>query len=116
MEKFFILYQAPIAEIEKWMKKPEAERKEGEAKMMKEWDEWMKKHQKSIHDKGAGVGKTLRVTKDGVHPAKNDVMLYGIVEAKSREAAAEMFKDHPHLQIPHATIEVMTMRAMRGNE
>lgn len=34
-------------------------------------------------------------------------MLYSIVEAESHEAAAQAFENHPHLQIPQASIEIM---------
>jgi hypothetical protein len=32
---------------------------------------------------------------------------YSIVEAESHDAAAKLFSDNPHLQIPQAFIEVM---------
>jgi hypothetical protein len=41
-------------------------------------------------------------------------MLYSIVEAESHEAAAEQFKDHPHLQIPQSSIEIMEIHALPG--
>jgi hypothetical protein len=45
---------------------------------------------------------------------RNDVMLYAFVEAESHEAAAHMFEQHPHLQIPQSSIEVMEVRPMTG--
>jgi hypothetical protein len=53
-----------------------------------------------------------RVSQGGVAYAKNDVMLYSFVEAETHEAAAKAFEDHPHLQIPEATIEIMEVRPM----
>ena len=64
-------------------------------------------HAKMLVDKGAGVGKTKRVTAQGTSDTRNDIMLYAVVEAESHEAAAKTFKDHPHLQIPQSSIEVM---------
>ena len=52
-------------------------------------------------------GKTKRVTASGVSDTRNDIMLYSFVEAESHEAAANAFENHPHLQIPQASIEVM---------
>jgi hypothetical protein len=43
---------------------------------------------------------------EGVADARNDVNWYLVVEAESHEAAAEIFKDHPHLQIPSAYIDI----------
>jgi hypothetical protein len=41
-------------------------------------------------------------------------MLYSFIEAQSHEAAAKAFEDHPHLQIPQSSIEVMEARSMTG--
>ena len=59
-------------------------------------------------------GKTKRVTSGGVSDTKNDIVLYSIIEAESHEAAAKLFEDHPHLQIPQSSIEVMEIRPMGG--
>ncbi len=67
-----------------------------------------------VADKGAGVGKTKRVTSKGTTAARNDIMLYAIVDAESHEAAAKTFEGHPHLQIPQASIEVMEINPLHG--
>ena len=41
-------------------------------------------------------------------------MLYSFVEAASHEAATKAFENHPHLQIPQSSIEVMEVRSMGG--
>ena len=74
----------------------------------------MSDHPKMFVDKGAGVGKTKRVTAQGTSDTKNDIMLYAIVEAASHEAAAKTFEGHPHLQIPQASIEVMEINPLPG--
>lgn len=102
---------APAAEIAKWMEKPEAERKGEEEKMKGEWDAWLAGHQDQVLNTIA-CGKTKKVTASGVADTKNDIMLSSYVAAESLEAAAELFKDHPHLAIPGATIEVMAVRPM----
>ena len=114
MQKFLVLYMAPAAEIEEWMKTPEAERKEAETKMKSEWDAWMASHQAVHSGMTAGVGKTKRITKEGVADVKNDIMLSSMIEAESHEAAADMFKDHPHFGIPGASIEVMPLNMLPG--
>jgi hypothetical protein len=40
--------------------------------------------------------------------------LYAIVEAESHEAAANAFKNHPHLTIPQASIEIMAINPLQG--
>lgn len=115
MNEFLVLYRAPIAVLEEWMKKDPEERKNAEEKMKSEWDEWMRQHGKMIKET-AGAGKTKRVAKDGIVDAKNDIMLFSIVEAESHEAAAELFKDHPHFGIPEASIEIMPVNHIPSAE
>lgn len=109
--KFLVLFLAPAAVIEDWGKIDSAIRQPAEQKMRAAWREWMSEHAPMILSTEAG-GKTRRVTGDGVAEAKNDIMLLSFVEAESHEAAAKAFENHPHLQIPQASIEVMAVRPM----
>ena len=59
-------------------------------------------------------GKTKRVTASGVSDIKNDIILCSFVEAESHNAAAKAFENHPHLQIPQSSIEVMSVSPMSG--
>ena len=113
MKKFLITYLAPASVIDDWKKTEPAKRKQAEEKMQAEWKKWMGDHSKMLADPGAGVGKTKRVTAQGTADARNDLMLYAIVEAESHDEAANAFKDHPHLQIPQASIEVMEINPLR---
>jgi len=106
--KFFVTYQMPHTGLDQWMQMPEEERKAGEQQMQDEWNSWMESHKDSIIE-SAGVGKPKRITKEGVEDSRNDLMMYSFVEADSIEAAAEMFKDHPHFGIPGGWIEVMNV-------
>ena len=114
MKKFLVTYLAPATVIDDWKKTEPAKRKEAEEKMQGEWRKWMSDHTTMFVDKGAGVGKTRRVTAQGTADTKNDIMLYAIVEAESHEAAAKTFEGHPHLQIPRSSIEVMEIHALPG--
>jgi len=108
MKKFFVTFSIPAAAIQQWMTKvDEATRKEQSDEMMQSWKKWVEEHANVIVDKGLPIGKTKRVTESGVADTKNDLNWYLVVEADSHEAAAELFKDHPHLHIPGAYIEVM---------
>ncbi len=106
-----VMYLAPAEMMQEWMKKPEEERKAEEMKMQAEWKAWTEAHGAMIKETNA-TGKTTRVTKDGSAPARNDLMLYSVVEGESPETVAEIFKDHPHFGIPDATIEIMPIRPM----
>ncbi len=94
--------------LDEWMKLPEDERKAHEVQMQSDWNAWMEAHKASITE-SAGVGKPKRITVSGVEDSRNDIMMYSFVEAESLEAAAELFKDHPHFGIPGGWIEVMSV-------
>lgn len=106
MKKFLVLYLAPVAVLEEWMKKDEATRKREEETMKAQWDAWTEAHQSAIKET-AGAGKTTRVTSTGTTDVRNDIMLFSLIEAESSEAAAKLFEGHPHLEIPEASIEIM---------
>jgi hypothetical protein len=111
--KYFVTYQMPHTGLDAWMQLPEEERKKQELDMQTEWNAWMAVHKDAIMVT-AGVGKPKRITSEGIVDARNDLMMYSLVEADSLEAAAEMFKDHPHFGIPGASIEVMTANKTIG--
>ncbi len=111
MNKFLVLFLAPTATIDEWMKTPQDVRDVEEKKMRDAWNTWMADHGSMITETNA-AGKTKRVSASGVEDARNEIMLYSIVEAESHEAAAKAFEGHPHFGIPGATIEIMAIRAM----
>ncbi len=111
MQKFIVLFLAPAAIMAEWMQLDPSVRAAEEKKMREEWNTWMAAHADLIRETQA-AGATKRITAEGVTDAKNDLMLYSIVEAASHEAAALAFVGHPHFGIPEATIEVMPIRAM----
>jgi len=112
MDKFLVLYMAPTAVLDEWMKKPAEERKPEETKMMDAWQKWMSANASKFVDKGAGAGRPKRVSSSGVADGRNDIMMYQVVQADSADAAAKMFVGHPHFGIPQATVEVMPLKAM----
>jgi hypothetical protein len=109
--KFIALYYIPSSVMADWAKTDPDQRKSTEEKMKAEWQKWMEDHGKMVKLTEA-VGKTKQITASGISDAKNDICLYTIIEADSHEAAAEIFKNHPHLQIPQSSIEVMPVRGL----
>lgn len=103
----------PHTGLDAWMQLPEATRKEQEKQMQEEWNAWMGAHANVLSDT-TGVGKPKRVTSNGVEDSRNDIMMFSFVEAESLEAAADLFKGHPHFGIPGAWIEVMPMNKTIG--
>lgn len=112
-QKFLVLYLIPASVMAEWAKTDPAVRQAEEQKMQVAWGKWMGEHAKMIISTEA-AGKTKRVAQNGVSDTKNDIILCSFVEAESHEAAAKAFENHPHLQIPQSSIEVMPIRPMGG--
>ena len=111
LKKFIALFLVPASVMADWVKTDPEHRKTEEQKMQAAWGKWMGDHAKMILSTEA-AGKTKRVTAQGVSDGKNEIILYSFVEAESHEDAAKAFENHPHLQIPQASIEVMYVRPM----
>jgi hypothetical protein len=110
-KKFLVLYLVPGSVMQDWSTTDPNERKAAEEKMKEEWGKWMGAHAKMVISTDA-AGKTKRITSNGVADTRNDIILYAVVEAESHEAAARAFENHPHLQIPQASVEVMEIRPL----
>ena len=115
MQKFIVSYCMPRGDMATWMAKPEAERKEAEAKMMAQWDAWLDA-QADLLVFTASAGTNERITKTGSTDAKNDTMMVSLVEAESVEAVKAILKEHPHFGISTAWIELMSVTPLPGCE
>ena len=91
MKKFMVLYMAPSAQFEQWMKTMTPEQQE---KGMDAWMAWMNANKASLADGGAPLGKTKRVDANGTKDTKNEVGGYSIVQAESHDAAAKMLRSN----------------------
>lgn len=98
-----------------WSAMSEDERQAKEQEGMKAWGAWMQKHEASIIDPGGPLGRTKRVSREGVEDVSNELAVYIIVRASSHEEAAKMFEDHPHFTIfPCESIDVMPLIPIPG--
>ena len=111
--KFLVSYLIPSAVVEEWKKTDPETRQAAEQKVMQEWHQWSQDHASITLSTEAG-GKTKRVTSSGISDTNNDIMVLSFVEAESLQAAAQIFENHPHLQIMQASIEVMEVKQMGG--
>lgn len=110
MKTFLAIYTGTADAFEKsgWTKMDEATRKQAEAAGMKAWMEWGVVNAKSIVDSGAPLGKTKRISADGITDIKNAMAGYVLVRAETHEAAAKLFEKHPHFTVfPGDAVELM---------
>lgn len=96
------------ADLAKFRAMPKEEQDAVDAKGLPLWKEWEERNAAFLPDLGGMVGKTVRVSREGIAPAVNDICGYVVVEADSIEAAAEIFVDHPHITtFPGDGIDIM---------
>jgi hypothetical protein len=112
VKKFMVLYMASQAEFEKMMQTSSPEQQK---KGMEAWMKWMNEHKASLVDGGAPLGKTKRVDANGSSNTKNQIGGYSVVQAETHDAATKMFgKEHPHLRVPGAWIEIVEIMPVPG--
>jgi transcription antitermination factor NusG len=117
MKKFLAIYIGTAAALEKaqWKKLDEEKRKALEASGVKAWMEWGVANSATIVDQGGPLGKTKRVSTEGITDIKNSMTGYVIIEAESHEAAAKLFENHPHFTIfPGDSVEIMECLPLPG--
>jgi hypothetical protein len=108
MKQFMAIYLGSPAARSGWEKLSEAERKEREAAGIAAWRDWATKHAASIVDGGGPLGKTKRVSAQGLADVRNNMGAYVVVQAESHEAAAKLFAHHPHFTVfPGEAVEIM---------
>jgi hypothetical protein len=108
MKKFLAIYTGSPSGMEAWKAMDETQRKEKEKAGVSAWKDWVAANQKAIVDQGAPLGKTKRITTQGISDVRNEMTAYTIVEAESHDAAAKFFENHPHFTIfPGDGVEVM---------
>ena len=114
MKKFLVLSLIPPSVMDEWMQTPPESRKAEEDKMTREMQAWYTRHAGLFSDAGAGLGKARRVTKDSSSDARNALVMYAVAQGESKEAVAKVLQDHPHLQIPQSSMEVMELFPLPG--
>ncbi len=113
MKKFMVLYMAPVAAFDQMMEQMKKATPEQRKAGMEEWGKWGKKHEKSIVDMGAPMGKSKTVTATGVADHRNELGGYSIVQGESADAVSKLFANHPHLKsMKGATIEISELLSM----
>ncbi len=110
MKKFLATYIGSASALDKseWKMMDEEKRGQQERTGKEAWGKWVMANQKAIVDRGSPLGKTKRISAQGIADTKNEIVAYAIVQAESHEAAARLFENHPHFMIfPGDSVEVM---------
>ncbi|WP_395613979.1 hypothetical protein [Allosphingosinicella sp.] len=103
------------ARAREWNALSEEERGARAAEGMAGWKAWVEKNQGSLVQMGGPLGKTKRVSADGVQDISNQLSAFTVVRADSHEAAAKLFEGHPHFTIfPGEAVEIMPVMPIPG--
>ncbi|MCO4236941.1 YciI family protein [Pseudarthrobacter raffinosi] len=95
MSKFLFVYHAPMTPAEA------APAPEDMAAVMAEWNAWAAKVGDGMVDFGTPLANGVRVSPGGATaPSQREVAGYSLIEAENVEAALELAKQHPHLNMP----------------
>ncbi|MGD9659552.1 MAG: hypothetical protein AB7U61_18250 [Methylocystis sp.] len=98
-----------------WNAISEAERQQKTQEGIAAWKEWVEKNQAAIVVMGGPLGKTKRISSNGIEDIGNAMGAFTLVNADSHEAAAKLFENHPHFtHFPGESIEVMPVLPIPG--
>lgn len=108
MPRFLAVYTMQPEDLARFRSLPKAEQDAIDALGIPQWSQWEERNAAFFPDRGGMVGKTLRVSKEGIAPASNSFCGYIVVEAESIEAAAKLFLEHPHFSLfPGDGVDIM---------
>lgn len=113
-KKFMVFFSIPLATMTEWQKTDPATREAAEKTMMQDWAKWSAAHADMILSTEVG-GKTKNVVSGVTSDTRNDIVLFSMVRGESHDAVAQTYQNHPHLQIPNASIQVMEVKPMGWN-
>lgn len=98
-----------------WDALSDAERRAREQEGIAAWGAWVQKNQGAIASIGGPLGKTKKVTEQGISDVANELGAFTVVTADSHEAAAKLFENHPHFTIfPGESVEIMPILPIPG--
>jgi hypothetical protein len=98
VSKYLVLYRSPTSAQEQMASATPEQAQAG----MEAWQAWMTSAGDAIVDFGAPV------------QGSGDVTGFSILQADSRSRIDELLADHPHRQMPNASIDVLEFVALPG--
>lgn len=108
MPRFLAVYTMKPEDLARFRSLPKPEQDAIDAVGLKQWTDWEERNAASFPDRGGMVGRTTRVTKDGIADAVNPFCGYIVVEADTIDAAARLFESHPHFTVfPGDGVDIM---------
>jgi hypothetical protein len=115
MSKYLVLYRSEGAltgpSVSEMLAKTTQEQL---AAGMGAWGAWHEKCGGAIVDLGAPLDHSTTVAEGAGTPGKTSITGYTLLEAGSLDEAVTLMKDHPHFQMPGASVQILECVAMPG--
>jgi hypothetical protein len=112
LKRFMVLYNSSVSATEQMANSTPEQRQAG----MEAWMAWANKAGEAIVDFGAPVQAANRVTPDGVAQSSSQASGYSLLQGNSADEIDALLKDHPHLKMPGASIDVLEALPMPGSQ
>src|SRR5258708_35262291 len=104
MPKYLVLFNSTVSARQQMQSSTPEQMKAG----MDDWMAWKDKVSQTItFEWGLPLQAVAQVTTDGLMDGSNPASGYSILEGDSKEVILDLLKDHPHLKMPGATIDVL---------
>jgi hypothetical protein len=111
MGRFVVLYSASESPREMMANMSSEQMKAG----MEAWTAWGEKAGDAIVDFGTPLQPVGRVDANGGASATSRASGYSILQADSKEQVEALLKDHPHLNMPGSSIDVLEVLPVPGS-
>jgi hypothetical protein len=93
MNRYIVLYRAPLAVAERFAQVAPEEAAAG----VQLWVDWAQKIGPALVDPGKPLGNAMRVTTAGVAATDSRIIGMSILQAETMDQAVAMVEDHHHL-------------------
>ncbi len=107
MNKYLVLYRAPVSAQEQMAKATPEQAKAG----MDAWMAWAKRTGSALADLGSPLGQAAHISGTA---GPGLIGGYSILQADSLDAARKLLDGHPHLSMPSFSIDVLEFLPMLG--
>jgi hypothetical protein len=108
MKKYLVIYSSSVPARDQMTNATE-----GKA-VMEAWMAWSRKAGSAIVDLGSPLGNAASITGAKAGDATSPIGGFSILQGDSRDAIVALMRQHPHLTMPGATIEVHEFMPIPG--
>jgi len=93
MDRYIVLYRAPLEVAERFAQVPPEEAMKG----VQLWIDWAARIGDGLVDPGRPLGNAMTVTQSGIAKTDTEIIGMSILQADSMESALKMVENHHHL-------------------